>query len=202
MSKKRAQRNKGHSRRARDHRLYANCRVWTWEGLRSPVDGLQFVTSQRHSLFGWIDMGHDLAQHLLDFPRNWMIGVRALCRNKDGQMWMESAYFDLPSYNIQQIEGAYHKLRADVLAAQRTDHVFDMGWICQTWAGKRPDDALERWHYHHAPAEILRQVIDEERDIQRIAGPGYSEERWFHWQDFNLRYLIERKWEQEQENAV
>lgn len=174
-----AKRRKPHSRRARDHRLYGNSHVWTWES-----NG-DVATAQTHSGFGWVDIGPDLAQHLLNLPRNWMIGVRALCRAGDGTEWMESGLFDLPSYSIQRIEGAYRNLRAQVLDAQRTDHVYDMGWIIRTWAGKKPDDPLERWHYHDAPADIIRQVERDERIVRRMAGAGYSPERFDRWQAYN-----------------
>ncbi|MBB5320442.1 hypothetical protein [Marinobacter oulmenensis] len=202
MSKKRQTRKKRNSNQARDQRLFANSRVWTWEGMPSPETGLQVVTSQRYTPFGWIDMGQDLAQHMLDYPRNWSIGVRALCRNIDGKEWMESCVFDLPSYNIQRIQDAYHNLRAEVLNAQRTDQVYDIGWICRTWIGEKPEDPLELWHYHDAPAGIIRQALDNERQVQRLAGPDYSQERQQRWQEFNTRYLEERKRELEEEQAA
>jgi hypothetical protein len=202
VSKKRQARTKPHSKRARDHRLFANCQVWTWEGMPSPQTGASIATAQRHTGFGWIDLGQDLAQHLLDLPRNWLIGVRALCRSIDGKEWMESCIFELPSYSIQRIENAYHELRAEVLNAQRTDQVYDMGWICRTWSGQKREDPLELWHYHDTPADVIRGVIRDERRIKRMAGPGYSEERKASWQDFNIRYLEERKRELEEEQAA
>lgn len=174
-----AKRRKQHSRRARDHRLYSNSQVWTWES-----NG-DVATAQSRSGFGWVDLGHDLAEHLLNLPRNWMIGARALCRTDDGAEWMESALFDLPSYSIQRIQGAYEDLRAQVLSAQRTDHVYDMGWIIRTWAGKKPHDPLELWHYHDAPAGIIRQVTRDERLIKRMAGADFSEGRRAKWQEYN-----------------
>lgn len=205
MSKKRQQNRrarKNHSVVARDQRLFANCRLWTWEGLASPVDGEQFVTAERWTPFGWVTMGPDLAEHLVKRQRNWSIGVRALCRSGYGVMWMESCTFDLPSHNLQQIEGAYHKLRADVLSAQRTSHVYDLGWICQTWTGQRPEDPLELWHYHGAPADMIRQATSDDRQIRRMAGPEYSQERYDRWQQVNREYLEERKQVQEQESAA
>lgn len=201
MSKKR-NRRKQHSAIARDQRLFANSRVWTWEGLTSPVDGKQYTTAERWSPFGWITMGEDLAHHLVNRPRNWFVGVRALCRAPDGKSWMESRLFDLPSYNIQQVEDLYHELRADALNAQRSDQVYDLGWICQTWHGKKPEDPLELWHYQYAPEEIIRQVTDNEKIITRMAGPGFSQERYDRWQQVNREYLEDRKRVQEQENAA
>ena len=192
MSKK-SNRRKAHSAKARDQRLFSHCRLWTWEGLAIPGDGKQYTTAEMWSPFGWTDMGHDKARQLLNQPRNWSVGVRALCRGTDGSMWMESRTFDLPSYNLQKIQDAYHRLRADTLAAQRTDQVFDMGWICQTWHGAKPEDAVELWHYQYAPEAIIRKVTDDERIIRRMKGPGYSQERFDRWQQVNIDYLEQRK---------
>ncbi|OEY67436.1 hypothetical protein [Marinobacter sp. X15-166B] len=195
-------RRKNHSAAARDQRLFANSRVWTWEGLVSPDNGQKYTTAERLLPFGWVDMGDDLAQHLVKRPRNWLVAVRALCRAPDGVSWMESRYFDLPSYSIQQVAELYHELRADALKAQRTAQVYDMGWICQTWHGKKPDDPLELWHYQYAPAEAIRQVTNDEKLIARMAGPGYSQERYDRWQQVNVEYLEERKRELEKEKAA
>lgn len=201
MSKKR-NRRKPHSVIARDQRLFANSRVWTWEGLASADTGQQYTTAERWSPFGWIVMGQDLAHHLLKMPRNWFVGVRALCRAPDGKSWMESRFFDLASYNLQQVEDLYHELRADTLSAQRTDQVYDMGWICQTWHGKKPEDPLELWHYQYAPEETIREVTTNEKVIKRMAGPGYSRERYDRWQKVNREYLEDRKRVLEKESAA
>jgi hypothetical protein len=193
MSQKRNNRRKQHSAIARDQRLFSQCRLWTWEGMISPADGQQYTTAEKRTPFGWIDMGHDLAQQLLKRPRNWSVAVRALCRAPDGKSWMESRLFDLPSYNIQQIEDLYHELRADTLSAQRTAQVYDLGWICQTWHGKKPEDPLELWHYQYAPEEVIRQVTDNQKIITRMAGPGFSQVRYDRWQQVNREYLEDRK---------
>jgi len=193
---------KRHSAIARDQRLFSQSRLWTWEGLASPGDGQQYTTAEKRTPFGWIDMGYDLSHQLLKRPRNWSVAVRALCRSSDGAMWMESRIFDLPSYNLQQIQGAYHQLRADVLTAQRTAHVYDLGWICQTWQGTRPEDELELWHYQYTPEQIIRQVTNDEKTINRMAGPGFSQERYDRWQQVNREYLEDRKRELEEKQCA
>jgi len=202
MSQKRNNRRKQHSAIARDQRLFSQSRLWTWEGLASPGDGQQYTTAEKRTPFGWIDMGHDLAQQLLKRPRNWSVGVRALCQSVDGAKWMESRTFDLPSYNLQQIQGAYHQLRADVMSAQRTAQVFDVGWICQTWHGTKPEEVLELWQYQYAPEEIIRQVTKNQKTINRMAGPGFSQQRYDRWQQVNREYLEQRKRELEEEAAA
>lgn len=201
MSTKR-NRKKPHSALARDQRLFANSRVWTWEGLTSPDNGQAYTTAENRTPFGWTVMGYDLAQQLVKRPRNWFVSVRALCQAPDGATWMESRMFDLPSYNIQQVAELYHELRADTLSAQRTAQVYDLGWICQTWSGKKPEDPMELWHYQYTPAEILRKVTNDQKIINRMTGPGFSQERYDRWQQVNREYLAERKRELERENAA
>lgn len=183
-------RGKRNSNMARDHKLFSTCHLFTWEGLLSPKDGYQYTTAQTYlRMGGWCPMGERLASHLINLPRNWMIGVRALCRAPDGAMWMESQTFDLPARKIGDISGAYHELRADVLRAQRTDQVFDLGWIAQTWSGRKPTDDTELWHYYYAPPAVIAQVCSDRRTIERMAGPGYSESRKATWQLSNRDYL-------------
>ncbi|OEY66830.1 hypothetical protein [Marinobacter sp. X15-166B] len=194
MAKPKKRRTKKHSNWARDQRLFSSSHLFTWEGLLSPADGYQYTTAQAFMrMGGWCPMGEDLARHLLNYPRNWMIGVRALCRTPGGAMWMESQTFDLPSHRLSDIDDAYHKLRADVLSAQRTDQVFDMGWIAQTWRGEKPRDDVELWHYYYAPPAIIAEVCSDERTIRSMAGPGYSVERYETWQQSNRDYLEERR---------
>jgi hypothetical protein len=149
-------RGKRNSNLARDHKLFSTCHLFTWEGLISPKDGMQYTTAQCHlRMGGWCPMTEYLADQLTKRPRNWMIAVRALCRAADGVEWMESQMFDLPSTRISDISGAYHDLRAGVLSTQQTSQVYDMGWIAQTWAGTKPSDPNELWHYYYAPPGII-----------------------------------------------
>lgn len=190
-------RRRKNSNARRDHRLFSDCHIFTWEGLRGH-DGLQYTTAQKWmAMGGWCPMGQDLAEHLLNRPRNWSVGVRALCRAPDGTMWMESSTFDLPSRRLSDIEGAYLALREGVLQAQRTDQVFDLGWIAQTWARDKPRDELELWHYYYAPPEIIAEVTRDQRVIRRMAGPGYSTERWETWQRVNRELLDEQNQKRE-----
>ena len=178
-------RRKKNSNVRRDHRLFSDCHIFTWEGLLGS-DGQQYTTAQKWlAMGGWCPMGQDLARHLIDRPRNWSVAVRALCRNLSGQEWMESRVFDLPSRRLNDIEGAYLTLRDDVLSAQRTDQVYDLGWIAQSWAGEKPEDDIELWHYYYAPPGVIARVTSDERIIRRMAGPGYSHDRWRTWQRVN-----------------
>jgi len=78
-------RGKANSNYSRDHKMFSTCHLFTWEGLLSPKDGYQYTTAQAFMrMGGWCPMGEYLADQLIKRPRNWMIGVRALCRAPDG----------------------------------------------------------------------------------------------------------------------
>jgi len=68
MSNKRQTRKKRNSHRARDQRVFANSRVWTWEGMPNPDTGMQEVTAQRITPFGPVELSRPMAQQLLDYP--------------------------------------------------------------------------------------------------------------------------------------
>ncbi|WP_339806373.1 hypothetical protein [uncultured Marinobacter sp.] len=171
-----------HSVRSRDQRLFSTSRLWTWESERSET-GAAFTTAQTRTMFGWVDLQYDLARHLIALPRNWLVCVRALCISSDGVMWMEQADFTLTSQTIANVEGAYHELRREVLSQQRTDQVFDCGWICRTWKGQNPEDVDQKWFYHDTPKGIAPNVKSE--------GAPYSPERQAIWQEVNREYLAE-----------
>jgi hypothetical protein len=186
-------RGKANSNYSRDHKMFSTCQLFTWEGLLNANDGEQYTTAQTYlRMGGWCPMGEYLADQLIKRPRNWMIGVRALCRAPDGTEWMESQMFDLPSRRITDISGAYHELRQDVMSAQPCSQVYDLGWIAQTWAGRKPEDDNELWHHYYAPPGIIRQVCRDDAVISRMAGPVYSESRQATWQLSNKDYLEQR----------
>ena len=186
-------RGKANSNYSRDHKMFSTCHLFTWEGLLNAKDGEQYTTAQTYlRMGGWCPMGEYLADQLIKRPRNWMIGVRALCRAPDGTEWMESQMFDLPSRRIADISEAYHELRNGVMSAQLTSQVYDLGWIAQTWAGRKPEDHNELWHYYYAPPGIIRQVCRDDSVIRRMAGPVYSESRQATWQLSNKDYLEQR----------
>ena len=151
MTKRR--RNKRHSRTARDQRLNTSARVWMWES--QPADpGNDFVLNVASKTpFGWVPVTQaSLIHNLLERTRNWVVCGRALVLHPDGKMWMEQADMTLPSCKLLETEGAYDTLRALVLSANQTRHVFDCGWIARPWLNDDPTVVAPDWVYHDAPA--------------------------------------------------
>jgi len=172
-------RKKKHSRQARDQRLYANIRAWMWEA--EPADGdNDFVlhVEKRAFRMGWSTLRDQrMIDNLFAVPRNWVICGRALVM-ADGKMWMEQADMSLPSRKLLEVNGAYEVLRRTVLDANQLRHVFDCGWIAQTWLHNDPSEADPDWVYHDAPPELAPK---------QVAGLGYTPERQARWQMVNTR---------------
>lgn len=181
---------KKHSHHARDQRLFSNVRTWMWEAEPVSDPDCDFLLhTQRKALgFGWSDLTTpSLIHNLFDRPRNWVICGRALVRNPDGTVWMEQADMTLPGCKLLEVKMAYVKLRKAVLAENQIRHVFDCGWIAQTWLGADPavadaDPAVADadWVYHDAPKGLTP-------DTRVPAGLGFTQERWERWQEVNKR---------------
>lgn len=174
---------KKHSRAARDQRLFSNTRTWMWESepTNDPECDFLLHTERKAMAFGWSKLTTpSLVHNLFDRPRNWVICGRALVRAPDGQVWMEQADMTLPSCKLLEVRMAYVKLRKAVLAENQTRHVFDCGWIAQTWMGKDPTEGEPDWVYHDAPPGLTP-------DKRIPTGLGYTPERWERWQEVNRR---------------
>lgn len=180
MTKKR--RAKKHSRLSRDQRLNAGTRMWVWESEPASA-GNDFVlhVQAKPMLFNWCDVtDHMLIENLLDRPRNWVICGRALVLNND-RVWMEQADMTLPSCRLRDVQEAYTALREEVLAANQLRHVFDCGWIAQSWRERDPTDVDPDWVYHDAPPGL---ALDGRKTP---SGLGYTPERHQRWQEVNLK---------------
>lgn len=176
-----AKKKRKHSRRARDQRLYSNVRAWMWEA--EPADeGHDFVlhVEKKALMFGWSTLtDRRMIDNLFNVARNWVICGRALVRTSDGNEWMEQADMSLPSCKLLEVQGAYDKLREAVLSANQTRHVYDCGWIAQTWLGNDPSEGNPDWVYHDAPKYMTPPPVP--------GGLGYTAERHAYWQEVNQR---------------
>lgn len=178
-----AKKRKKNSRRARDQRLFSNVRAWMWES--EPADeGNDFVLhlQKKALLFGWSTLSDQrMVDNLFAVNRNWVICGRALVRMPDGSEWMEQADITLPSCQLLKVRDAYAQLRKAVLGANQVRHVYDCGWIVQTWLGADPSEKDPDWVYHDAPEYLLPQ------NTSLPAGLGYTPERQEYWRMVNKR---------------
>lgn len=176
-----AKKRKAHSRHARDQRLFSNVRAWMWESEPSTDDSDFVLHIQKKALmWGWSTLQDPrMIDNLFAVTRNWVICGRALCMAPDGEMWMEQADMTLPSCKLLEVQGAYDELRDAVLGANRLSHVFDCGWIAQTWLGTDPTAGEPDWVYHDAPEGMTRSRVP--------WGLGYTPERKARWHMVNER---------------
>lgn len=173
-------RKKKHSRTARDQRLCSWTRMWMWESEPAGEDDFVLHVQRKAMMFGWCDLtSQRVIDNIIERPRNWVVCGRALVRNPAGKMWMEQADFTVPSCKLLEIRDAYTRLREAVMSANQTRHVFDCGWIAQTWTNDDPAEADPEWVYHDTPEELIFN--------KRKTPPGepYSIERYQRWQKQN-----------------
>lgn len=130
----------------RAQRFFGRTRIHTWESSWGS-DGSRTAFAQTRTIRGWEDLEQDIAEGVIRYPNNWMICCRALCRTPSGSEWVEHDIRSVRSVSLECFKGLYKELRESVLAEVRTDHVVDMGWICQTWLEDRLDTDHE-WYLH------------------------------------------------------
>ena len=133
-------RRKRHNATKRARQFFGNVRIWTWEADRSNTDQ-QFATVQARTARGWETLTGRVAQAVTEYPNNWIICVRALCR-AGGETWVEDETRIIRDVALSDFSGLYMDLRREVLAAQRIDQVIDVGWIAGTFTKEARDHEL------------------------------------------------------------
>lgn len=166
MSKK--PRTKKHNATRRAQAFFnAKFRVWTWEADRAE-DGTQVAYAQKYMGSFWRDVGPKITGGVLIRPQNWSVCIRALCWTGQGDSWIEEVTVTCRNTKLQDLESVYLPYRDEVLAACQARHVYDCGWLAQTFSEKDPAES-ERWamiqmgEVTEARRDMWRQVNQELR---------------------------------------
>ena len=143
--------------RARDF-FNSRTRVWTWEADRSPNDD-QILYAQKHMGTFWRDLAPDVLRRVLTVPHNWSVCVRALCWTGQGEHWVEDVTLIVRDTPLQALEGVYLRYRQEVLDAVQRRHVYDLGWLAQTYDRRNPADDPQWPLTHKGDLTLERQNI-------------------------------------------
>lgn len=144
---KRNRRRRSHSDVRRAQRFFGHrTRVWTWEADREHSGAVQNAYAKKHMGAFWRALGPDTVRAVLSYRQNWAICVRAVCWTGAGDWWVEDETFVIRDAALQDLEEfhLYEKARADVLSACQRRHVYDAGWLAETFLDRHPADD-PRW---------------------------------------------------------
>jgi len=161
---------KRHNPNKRAQRFFSNTVIWTWEADLDEQDGTQLAAAKAKTPRGWEILGPDTTHSITRYRNNWIICVRAFCRNVHGEEWVEEEVRIVENQALNDFQDLYHELRAEVLSAQRLDQVVDVGWIAGTYGKEANDERLSLWGLGH-----------------------YTPERQATFRAVNEQYLEERK---------
>ena len=128
--------------RARDffnHKM----RIWTWESER--VNDVNAAYAEKHMGSFWRPVGMPVAQRVVNERQHWSVCIRALCYSGKGGPWVEEVTITPDAeLALQDLEGIYERYKGEVLAACQSRHVYDCGWLAQTFKSKNPADN-DKW---------------------------------------------------------
>ena len=163
---------KRHNPNRRAQRFFGNVVIFTWEADLCPETGMQQAVAQAKTPRGWEALGPDTTQSITRYRNNWIVTVRAFCRNVSGNEWVEEEVRIIENQALSEFQDLYHELRAEVLSAQRLDQVVDVGWIAGTYLKNADDERLSLWglgHYSPERQATFRQVNEQYLDERKAA---------------------------------
>lgn len=139
-------RKKKHNQNRRAQNFFGHrTRVTTFEAGRD-AQGDQIAYAQKHMGTFWRPLRPDVTQTVLTYPQNWAVCIRAICWTGSGDWWVEESTVIVKDLALEHLHGVYLEHRQQVLAEVQTRHVYDLGWMAETYLGKNPADD-PRWPY-------------------------------------------------------
>ena len=151
-------RTKKHNATRRAQNFFGHrTRVSTFEADRDHSGADQNAYARKHMGTFWKDLRPDVVAAALKYPQNWCVCVRAVCWTGEGDWWVEEQTIIARDIALQDLEqfSLYKNARAEVLAEVQHRHVYDCGWMAETYIGRNPADWNPRWPY----AEINQHEI-------------------------------------------
>lgn len=152
---------KRHNPNKRAQRFFSSVVIHTWEADRDPKTDTQYATAKARTPRGWEWLPPRTVQAITQYRNNWIICVRAFCRNVAGEEWVEEETRIVRDVALGDFDGLYQDLRAEVLNAQQTSQVVDVGWIAGTFGAVANDERLSLWglgKYSPERQRIWREV--------------------------------------------
>ena len=159
---------KRHNPNKRAQQFFSNVVIHTWEADRDPATDTQYATAKARTARGWELLAPKIVNAIVQYRNNWIITVRAFCRDATGAEWVEEETRIVRDVALGDFDGLYQDLRAEVLNAQQASQVVDVGWIAGTFGAVANDERLSLWglgKYSPERQRIWREV--NEAHLQR-----------------------------------
>ena len=112
-------------------------RLTSWESDRV---GKRYITAEFRKGFVWAELSKskDYEEYVVK-PRSWVLNVRALMWFPDGNVDIKSGTRIERNVTLITLEEEAKKMRAEILAKSKREHIVDVGWHAMTFNGAEPD---------------------------------------------------------------
>lgn len=163
---------KRHNPNKRAQRFFSSVVIHTWEADRDPKTDTQYATAKARTPRGWEWLPPRTVQAITQYRNNWIICVRAFCRNAVGEEWVEEETRIVRDVALGDFRDLYHDLRAEVLKGQLRSQVVDVGWVAGTYGKQANDERLSLWglgHYSAERQQVWREVDEAYTENRRAA---------------------------------
>lgn len=125
-----AKKRKKHNPQKRAQRVLHDVRLWSWESMRE--DGVRIAHGEARAGFVWRQLNQKQVSTLVQQTNNWVIVCRALC-DSGNDTWIESSIRSARDLKVNDFAEVYDEMREEVFAAVQHRHVYDCGWVVQSF---------------------------------------------------------------------
>ncbi len=166
-------RRKQHNPDKRAQRFFNNVRLWSWESMRDEAEDIRIAHGEAKVGMVWRGLNQQQVTDLANKNNHWAICCRALCKAGDDE-WVETSIRSGKNLKVNDFAEIYDQMRAEVMASVQERHVYDCGWIVQSFNQiDRTDSSFELKYLGEATYERRMQWLDaitkESSEEQRAA---------------------------------
>lgn len=159
MSNKKKPR-KQHNPDKRAQRFFNNVRLWSWESMRDDKESVRIAHGEAKVGMVWRQLTQKQVIDLAAKTNHWVICCRALCKAGDKE-WVETSIRSGKNLKVNDFAEVYDDMRAEVMASVQGRHVYDCGWIVQSFNKiDRTDSNFELKYLGEATYERRMQWLD------------------------------------------
>ena len=130
-------RGKRHNGIRRAQRFFNGTVIWTWEGLRDEQGNQIRPKAITKTFRGYEELRPSVINALMTQPNKWIVCTRAICMAETGDPWIDTRYREWCG-KLADVGERYLQWRADIRQTRKVAHIWDMGWMAQTFTGRFP----------------------------------------------------------------
>ena len=160
MSNKKKKRNKAHNPDKRAQRFFNNVKLWSWESMRDDEEDIRIAHGEAKVGAVWRQLDQKQVSDIANKTNHWAICCRALCKAGDNE-WIETSIRSGKNLKVNDFAEIYDEMRSEVLDAVQMRHVYDCGWIVQSFnKNDQTDSGFELKNVGVASYERRMQWLD------------------------------------------